>query len=240
MPKTFDTFQKNPWIHTSKIQSNGCFGMRRQDKVCFCNKSPPKFQRKADTFQMLRICLSCQPLKTELQMGMEPQKTFYTTDGSWIDWNPIALEKTPNTPFGKAEKKCSKRWMTKDYSSTNISEAKEGSKRRNSRNASHQNPRNRRNLKICKYVVSQLLSFFHFQGCDRRISRVLGAFHCIRGIRREVDFGLPPFQHSLHAFQKVRGGFLFHSDGVQFDPKTIGCIEGFLWSYSDLQFYFVG
>lgn len=52
---------------------------------------------------MLRICLSCQPLKTELQMGMEPQKTFYTTDGSWIDWNPIALEKTPNTPLGKAE-----------------------------------------------------------------------------------------------------------------------------------------
>ena len=37
-------------------------------------------------------------------MGIEPQKTFYTTDGSWIDWNPIALEKTPNTPFGKAEK----------------------------------------------------------------------------------------------------------------------------------------
>ena len=29
-------------------------------------------------------------------------------------------------------------------------------------------------------------------------------------------------------------GFLFHSDGVQFGPKTIGCIEGFLWSYSDL------
>ena len=53
---------------------------------------------------MLRICLSCQPLKTELQMGIEPQETFYTTDGSWIDWNPIALEKTPNTPFGKAEK----------------------------------------------------------------------------------------------------------------------------------------
>ena len=53
---------------------------------------------------MLRICLSCQPLKTELQMGMKPKKTFYTTDVSWIDWNPIALEKTPNTPFGKAEK----------------------------------------------------------------------------------------------------------------------------------------
>ena len=34
----------------------------------------------------------------------KPQKTFYTTDVSWIDWNPIALEKTPNTPFGKAEK----------------------------------------------------------------------------------------------------------------------------------------
>lgn len=57
---------------------------------------------------MLRICLSCQPLKTELQMGIEPQKTFYTTDGSWIDWNPIALEKTPNTPFGKAEKNAPK------------------------------------------------------------------------------------------------------------------------------------
>ena len=57
---------------------------------------------------MLRICLSCLPLKTELQMGIEPQKTFYTTDGSWIDWNPIALEKTPNTPFGKAEKNAPK------------------------------------------------------------------------------------------------------------------------------------
>ena len=43
MPKTFDTFPKNPWIHTSKIQSNGCFGMRRRDRVCFCNKSPQKF-----------------------------------------------------------------------------------------------------------------------------------------------------------------------------------------------------
>ena len=43
MPKTFDTFPKNPCIHTSKIQSNGCFGMRRRDRVCFCNKSPQKF-----------------------------------------------------------------------------------------------------------------------------------------------------------------------------------------------------
>ena len=57
---------------------------------------------------MLRICLSCQPLKTELQMGIEPQKTFYTTDDSWIDWNPIALKKTPNTPFGKAKTNGSK------------------------------------------------------------------------------------------------------------------------------------
>ena len=57
---------------------------------------------------MLRICLSCQPLKTELQMGIEPQKTFYTTVGSWIDWNPIAVEKTPKTPFGKAEKNAPK------------------------------------------------------------------------------------------------------------------------------------
>ena len=43
--------------------------------------------------------------------------------------------------------------MTKVYYSTNISEAKEGSKRRNSRNASHHNPR--RNRKICNEVVSQ-------------------------------------------------------------------------------------
>ena len=41
-------------------------------------------------------------------MGIEPQKTFYTTDGSWIDWNPIAVEKTPKTPFGKAEKNAPK------------------------------------------------------------------------------------------------------------------------------------
>ena len=41
-------------------------------------------------------------------MGIEPQNNFYTTDGSWIDWNPIALEKTPNTPFGKAEKNAPK------------------------------------------------------------------------------------------------------------------------------------
>lgn len=41
-------------------------------------------------------------------MGIEPQKTFYTTVGSWIDWNPIAVEKTPKTPFGKAEKNAPK------------------------------------------------------------------------------------------------------------------------------------
>ena len=64
--------------------------------------------------------------------------------------------------FWKGWKECSKRWMTEDYSSTNILEVKEGSKRGNSRNASHQNQRNGRNRKICNYVVSQLLSFFHF------------------------------------------------------------------------------
>ena len=48
-----------------------------------------------------------------------------------------------------------KRKVAQDYSSTNILEAKEGSKRGNSRNASHQNPRNGRNRKICNYVVSQ-------------------------------------------------------------------------------------
>lgn len=102
---------------------------------------------------MLRICLSCQPLKTELQMGVEPQKNFL-----YIRWFLDRLEshcprKDTQHPFWKGWKKCSKRWMTKDYSSTNTSEAKEGSKGTNSRNASHHNPR--RNRKICNEVVSQ-------------------------------------------------------------------------------------
>lgn len=51
-------------------------------------------------------------------------------------------------------------------------------------------------------------------------STSFGAFSCLRGIRRGSDFGLPPFQHSLHAFQKVWGGVLFKSDGVQFHPNN--------------------
>ena len=66
--KSLDTHQQDTiqWLFWNEKARQGVFLQQVTSKIL----------EEADTFQMLRICLSCQPLKTELQMGIEPQNTF--------------------------------------------------------------------------------------------------------------------------------------------------------------------
>ena len=139
----------------------------------------------------MRICLSCQPTNRTTNWKTTTKNLLYNRWLSHRLESHCHRKDTHHTTFWKGCKECSKRLKTKDNSSTNISEAKEGSNRRNSRNASHHSPRTGRNCKICKYLVSQKV-------ISSNQSNNVVSFTTGRAKGTETDCNIPDWGHFLH------------------------------------------
>ena len=97
-PKPFNTFRTFIGKSLGTIQQDIiCFEMRRRDKVCFATRHLTKNSREEQIHSKCCAFVFLANPQIELQIGKQPQKTFYTTDGCRIDWNPIAVERTPTT-----------------------------------------------------------------------------------------------------------------------------------------------
>lgn len=105
----------------------------------------------------------------------------------------------------------------------------------------HHNPRNGRNSRVGRPRSCKSCDFFHSLGFDGSHIRIppFGTFFYLQDVRWGVVFGHPPFGAFFSAFPKGVLG-VFYGSGIPIDPRTIGCIEGFLWFYSHLQFCFKG
>ena len=132
-----------------------------------------------------------------------------------------------------------KRWNTKVNFSTNTSTTMEGSK--NSRNAPITTLEMEETQELRDHVVANLAISSISWVLMARISRIppFGTFFYLQDVRWGVVFGHPPFGAFFSAFPKGVLG-VFYGSGIPIDPRTIGCIEGFLWFYSHLQFCFKG
>ena len=115
----------------------------------------------------------------------------------------------------------------------------EGSK--NSRNAPITTLEMEKTQELGDHVVANLAISSIPWVLMARISRIppFGTFFYLQDVRWGAVFGHPPFGAFFSAFPKGVLG-VFYGSGIPIDPRTIGCIEGFLWFYSHLQFCFKG
>ena len=147
--------------------------------------------------------------------------------------------KTHPQPFGKRAKNVEK---VEDQSQL-LDEYLDGNGRlQELEKCAHHNPRNGRNSRVARPRSCKSCDFFHSLGFDGSHFSNSSFWNLLLPPRCSLRSSLrsSTFWSILFSLSKRCVGCLFYGNGIPIDPRTIGCIEGFLWFYSHLQFCFKG